>query len=191
MHATIKQTDLNSSNHHARKARGFVTVRGKTQSDLIVLVNQIRTLRYESLINSESLSILSPELRRLIKDVAMYPVYWIDGNQDQDYYLPFRDLSTRRFHILRYYSEKDGRPVQDDGYMLPQSVPVICVIENFNKLSIEDQKQYLFLHKREDVDYWPRTYLHPDSIIVLSLDKDVDLPSFSYKHNVLEIIDES
>lgn len=190
MHTIIKQTELNSSNHHARHARGFVTVRGKSRSDLIVLVNQIRTLKYETLTKSESLSSLSLNLRRLIKDAAMYPVYWIDGNQDQSLYLPFRDLSTRRFHILRYHNEEDDQPVQDDGYILPQSIPIICVIENFNKLTLEDQQQYLSLQRQEEFDYWPRHYLHADSIIILSLDKDVDLPSFSYKHRVLEIIDE-
>ena len=114
-------------------------------------------------------------------------IYWLNG-YDTLNYPSFASIKLNpRFIILG----KEMRS-QNDGLIFPQTEPIILVIENFDKLELEDQKKYVEqICRREPHDYNPHNYLHHESIVILGCQNTFKLPSISYKLQVSIILNEA
>ncbi len=111
-------------------------------------------------------------------------IYVIDAADQQNYTSLKSIRKNPRFVI------KDGKIwSQTDGLIFPQSEPIILIIANFYKLNEEDQKFYIGgICRKEDHDYSPHLYLHPESIVIIGISNEDEMPKFSYKFQVRKII---
>ena len=79
--------------------------------------------------------------------------------------------------------------IDNDGLILPQDKPVILIIDNFDKLAYSVQQQYLNnICKKDKDDYYPKLYLHYDSVIILNVGTITDLPLISYKCGTIVLV---
>jgi hypothetical protein len=75
-----------------------------------------------------------------------------------------------------------------DILIFPQNEPIILIIKNFDKMNDEDKEMYVnSICKKEEDDYYPKLYLHKESIVILSLGLDYPEPKISYKLEVRSI----
>lgn len=107
-------------------------------------------------------------------------IYWLDG-ADLLNYPSFDSIRLQPRFILK---GKEMRS-QTDGLIFTQTEPIILVIENFDRLGIEDQEKYIErICKKEDHDYNPHYYLHPKSVVILGIQNSFKMPKISYKLEV-------
>jgi hypothetical protein len=113
-------------------------------------------------------------------------VYWINASLEGEHYPSFRSLL-----ITRDVLGLGGSMCFEKALMFPQDSPIVLVIESFDSLTEEDKKIYLsFLWKREKLDYNPRYYLHPNSIIIVSTHNKEIERQHSYKIPFITIVEE-
>jgi len=122
------------------------------------------------------------ELGTLIKEKkdGIVDIFWLDGS-DPINYPSFASIKMSPIFLL-----KNGNIVaRRDGLIFPQSEPIILIIANFNRLSPEEQENYLGnICKKEDNDYLPHNYLHNDSIVILGIGATDKEPKISSKLDV-------
>ena len=119
------------------------------------------------------------DLSNKLKDVnkVLEEVYWLDGNESFGS-ASFKSIKHPHTIVVK------GKDLcsKSGGLIFPQTKPIILVIENFDKLETEDQKNYAEqICKREPTDYLPNNYLHEDSVVILSVPSSFAIPRFSYK----------
>jgi hypothetical protein len=112
-------------------------------------------------------------------------IYWINGGDSLNY----PSFSSIRMNPRFVIKDKDIRS-STDGLIFPQHEPIILIIANFNKLKDEDKEIYVrTICKKEERDYHPHLYLHEESIVILDVDQDDQIPQISYKLEVRNIIE--
>ena len=141
----------------AEEVKNFVVVNNYSGEKLIELANELKKRK--------------PEIDK---------IYWLDG-ADILYYPSFDSIKLPLRFVIR---GKDLRS-SVDGLIFRQNVPVILVIQNFDRLQLDDQGKYINqICKKEAHDYHPHNYLHPESIVILELEDIANKPKFSYKVEV-------
>jgi hypothetical protein len=160
---TIGKGDFFDNLARHRLYSGILVVPVCDQAQLIQVAKKIQSLR--------------DELKK---------VYWIDASLKDEHYPSFRSLL-----ITRDVLGMGGSLSFEKALIFPQDSPIVLVVESFDSLTEEDTKMYLnALWKKEDVDYHPRYYLHPNSIIIVSTNNKEITRQHSYKIAFITIAEE-
>lgn len=110
-------------------------------------------------------------------------IYWLDGSDSLNY----PSFSSIRLKP-RFLVESGQILSSTEGLIFPQSEPIILIVANFNELNEEDKEKLVgTICKKEKDDYYPHLYLHEESIVILSLGQDNQIPKISYKLEVRNI----
>jgi hypothetical protein len=146
---------------HAKFVRGFVITKGFGDDELIALATQLKHHKG-----------------------TVAEIYWLNGNN------PYNDASFDSIMLRPRVVVKDGNlKSNSSGLIFPQSVPIILVIANFNRLNPKDQQSYLDkIFKKEDTDRHHNNYLHNESIVIMGLGVGDEYPKISYKLDVRCIV---
>jgi hypothetical protein len=151
--------ELNSEEliNHSMFLNGFVITKGFGEEKLIELATQLKQ-----------------------KKEAIDEIYWLNGDD------PYNDASFDSIRLRPRVVVNNGNlKSNSSGLIFPQSVPIILVIANFNKLDSKNQQSYLdMIFNKEDTDRHPKNYLHKESIVILGLGVGDEYPKISYKLDV-------
>ncbi|MFN9113470.1 MAG: hypothetical protein ACK5XN_25645 [Bacteroidota bacterium] len=105
-------------------------------------------------------------------------IYWLDGSPNTDIYPSIEYIKLPP----RLVATSMGIRFNNEGLILPQAEPIVIVIYGFGNLKNEEKEFYMNqLCKREEFDYSPQNYVHPNSIVLICLSEDEELPKHSYK----------
>jgi len=156
-----KEITINKLFDEVSRVKGFIIAKGYDKKQLIDLGTMLKE-----------------------RKGGIVEINWLDG-ADSGNYPSFESLRMKPRFVL-----KDGEiRSKTVGLIFLQSEPIILIVENFNILSKEDQQKYVErLCKQEKHDYNTHYYLHEDSIVVLGIREQDEMPKISYKLQVRSLM---
>jgi hypothetical protein len=152
-----------------------------TEIELLQEANNVRDFVIVKGYDEASLFKLGESLKKE-KDVITN-IYWLNAADTKMY----ESFSSIRIPA-RFVIQAGSLRASTGGLIFPQSEPIILIFDNFGLLNDEESARFVnSICKKESHDYFPHLYLHEDSIVILSLNKDEQEPKISYKLEVRSI----